>query len=66
MFINNIYIGMFLQENVNVYVIKVLKNISSYFYFNFTTVRSYQSEHIGQWATPHYLSDVRRGAPSWI
>jgi len=26
---------------------------------------SNQSEHIGQWATPH-LSDVRRGAPSWI
>ena len=25
-----------------------------------------QSEHIGQWATPHHLSDVRRGAPSWI
>ena len=25
-----------------------------------------QSEHIGQWATPHRLSDVRRGAPSWI
>jgi len=22
-----------------------------------------QSEHIGQWATPHHLSDVRRGAP---
>jgi len=21
-----------------------------------------QSEHIGQWATPHRLSDVRRGA----
>jgi len=26
-----------------------------------------QSEHIGQCqATPHHLSDVRRGAPSWI
>jgi len=25
-----------------------------------------QSEHIGQWATPHHLSDVCRGAPSWI
>jgi len=25
-----------------------------------------QSEHIGQWTTPHHLSDVRRGAPSWI
>jgi len=25
-----------------------------------------QSEHIGQWATPHHLSDVRRGAPSDI
>jgi len=25
-----------------------------------------QSEHIGQWATPHHLSDVRNGAPSWI
>jgi len=25
-----------------------------------------QSEHIGQWATPHHLSDVRRDAPSWI
>ena len=25
-----------------------------------------QSEHIGQWATSHHLSDVRRGAPSWI
>jgi len=25
-----------------------------------------QSEHIGQWATPHHFSDVRRGAPSWI
>ena len=25
-----------------------------------------QSEHIGQWATPHHLSNVRRGAPSWI
>ena len=23
----------------------------------------YQSELIGQWATPHHLSDVRRGAP---
>ena len=27
---------------------------------------SNKSEHIGQWATPHHLSDVRRGAPSWI
>jgi len=25
-----------------------------------------QSEHIGQWATPHYLSEERGGAPSWI
>ena len=25
-----------------------------------------QSEHIGQWATPHHLSNVLRGAPSWI
>ena len=25
-----------------------------------------QSEHIGHWATPHHLSDVRRGAPSCI
>jgi len=25
-----------------------------------------QPEHIGQWATPHNLSDVRRSAPSWI
>jgi len=25
-----------------------------------------QSEHIGQWATPHHLSDVRRGASSLI
>ena len=25
-----------------------------------------QSEHIGKWATPHHLSDVRRGAPSWL
>ena len=29
-------------------------------------LRTAQSEHIGQWATPHHLSDVRRGAPSWI
>jgi len=27
---------------------------------------SMQSEHIGQWATPHHLSDVRRDAPSLI
>jgi len=25
-----------------------------------------QSEHIGQWATPHHLCDVRKSAPSWI
>jgi len=25
-----------------------------------------QSEHIGQWATPHHLSDVHMGAPFWI
>ena len=30
-------------------------------------VRSkYQSEHIGQWATPHHLSDEFTGVPSWI
>ena len=27
---------------------------------------SVQSERIGQWATAHHLSDVRRGAQSWI
>ena len=30
------------------------------------TYRIGQSEHIGQWVAPHHLSDVRRGAPSWI
>ena len=28
--------------------------------------RLLQSEHIGQCDTPHHLSDVHRGAPSWI
>ena len=28
--------------------------------------QSAQSELIGQWATPHHHSDVRRGAPYWI
>ena len=35
------------------------------FFLAFMTVKR-QSEHIEQWATPHHLSDVRRGAPSWI
>jgi len=30
----------------------------------FNVDQSTQSELIGQWATPHHLSDVRRGAPS--
>jgi len=32
----------------------------------FWVLKPPQSEHIGQWATPHHLSDVLRGAPSWI
>ena len=44
----------------------VVCNILSFLYWLFLNIIYYQSEHIGQWATPHHLSDVRRGAPSWI
>jgi len=43
-----------------------IKNIFVYIFHGIVSIGTMQSEHFEQWATPHHLSDVRRGAPSWI